>query len=166
MQEIGLRGHASSYCKFFRRFCLRELSHNLKLPNGEFVERNKSEYIATAPNLANIEAGNTTAQLGAGRRHHGVMNHTEFGAEGWSSCISSFLQGIFGAFSFLWLVGGCRLVCWQFASPLHFVLLGILVGFDDISNAVLYIGTATKCSQLGFLPALVFQRGLRHIIRG
>lgn len=44
-ETIGLRGNTSSSCKIFRRFWLRELSHNLKLP----VERNKAECIETGP---------------------------------------------------------------------------------------------------------------------
>lgn len=48
-EAIGLRSHTSSYCKILRLFWLRELSHNLKLPKGEFVERNKGECVETGP---------------------------------------------------------------------------------------------------------------------
>lgn len=38
--------------------------------------------------------------------------------------------------------------------------------FYGITNAVLSVETATERSQLGFLPVLIFQSRLRHIIQG
>lgn len=81
---------------------------NLKLPEGEFVERNQSEYVAAGPNLADFEAGNTTAQLGAGRGRHGVMDNTELtlGRTGRVLAFKVFCANFWGIFFFV----ACRRV--------------------------------------------------------
>lgn len=43
-------------------------------------------------------------------------------------------------------------------------LRNIFGSFYDITITVLSVETATERSQLGFLPMLIFQRRLRHII--
>lgn len=42
---IGLGGNVGSYCKIFRWFCIGELSHNLKPPEGEPVKRNTAKCV-------------------------------------------------------------------------------------------------------------------------
>lgn len=42
---IGLRGNVGSCCKILRWFHIGELSHNLKPPEGEFVERNRAKCV-------------------------------------------------------------------------------------------------------------------------